>query len=100
MLANLPAERKGSFFASQLFLRSPLEGTCLLRASLSSPGEVSSWDLLLTLVMECEIPQPSVLRENRAQGSWLGADALGAERVSTIPICPVVAKGASSDSRE
>lgn len=63
--------RKGSFFAPQLFLHCRLEGNCWVRASLSSPEQMSSWDLLLLLVAGCEIPQPSVQRENRAQGSWL-----------------------------
>ena len=62
-------ERKGSFFAPQLFLHCPLKGNCLVRASLSSPEQMSSWDLLLILVTGCEIPQPSVRREHRAQRS-------------------------------
>lgn len=62
-------ERKGSFFAPQLFPRCPLEGNCLIRASLSSPEQMSSWDLLLILVAGCEIPQPSVQRENTAPRS-------------------------------
>lgn len=95
MLANLLAgrmERKGSFFAPQLFLRCPLEGNCLVRASLSSE-QMSSWDLLLTLVTGCEIPQPSVWRENRAQRFQLRAGAAGARRVAAVPICLVVAEG-------
>lgn len=62
-------ERKGSFFAPQLFPHCPLEGNCLIRASLSSPEQMSSWDLLLILVAGCEIPQPSAQRANTAPRS-------------------------------
>jgi len=41
------------------FYTVPPKGSCLLRASLSSSEQMSSWDLLLILVTGCEIPQPS-----------------------------------------